>query len=247
MEENVSHSVSYYLAVSKSNFDSLASLRKWSELSVAYDSDLIWITNFSLAQMESNEVKMLLDKTIYYSQSGKLYKLNSLLPDRNEPSLLWTPIQRAFSLSISNFNFNYFGLNQEFTVNLIPQEEEQNVFAMLVSLDVLKTYLESAPAIRTKNLHWVIINKSEAFIIGLPLLPLDGTTYWNVSNLILPTGLNFELPLLASEIDKKINPDQEDYIIWNADNTFFRIPKDAFNNLTLSSFRKTLLNFADGI
>lgn len=241
MEENANHDISYYLAIPKRIEENLASIRKWNSLNVAIEEDLIWVSGFTLAQIESVEVKQLPEKTMYYSKKAKLYKLQSLLPEKKEPSLLWTPIERAFPISISDYNFNYFGLNQKISISLVPDEIEQRTSMMIVSIKDLENYLKSSHSFRTKPLSWVVSNDKEVLIFGTPQLPMNGITFWKNFDCFLPTGYNYELSIMAREINKKLNPEKENWIVWNVDNTYFKIDKKSLMPLSLGSFRKTFL------
>lgn len=240
MAQDSSSSLAYFLVVEKIHKDDLAPLRKWSHLKVAFDKNQIWITNFDHAQIESIEVKSVPYKTIFYRKDSKLFLLNSLLPERNEPSFLWTPIERAFPLEIINANHNYFGIEEKIAVKLIREEVERAAEVLLTNISTLENYLNAAPAIRLKNLTWTVVGETEVLIFGKPLLPISGTVFWKNQEAIIPVGYNFELPMLSEAINKKINAEQNTWVIWFKDGTYFSIDKSQLMPLSLSSFRKTM-------
>ncbi|MFK7776025.1 MAG: hypothetical protein AB8F94_28130 [Saprospiraceae bacterium] len=239
MAQDSSSSLSYFLLVEKTNKDDLAPLRKWGNLKVSFDKDQIWVTNFDHHQIESIEVKSVPYKTIFYRKESKLFLLNSLLPDRNEPNFLWTPIERAFPLEIKNANHNYFGIEEKVTVKLVRDELEREAEILLTNISTLENYLNTAPAIRLKNLTWVVIGTSEVLIFGKPLLPISGTVFWKNQEAIIPVGYNFELSILSETINKKLNSNKTTWVIWFKDATYFALEKSQLMPLTLSSFRKT--------
>ncbi len=239
MAQDSSSSIAYFLLMDKINQEDLAPLRKWSNLKVAFDKDQIWITNFEHHQIESIEVKSVPYKTIFYRKESKLFLLNSLLPDRNEPSCLWTPIERAFPLEIKNANFNYFGIEEKVAIKLVQEEVERAAEVLLTDISTLENYLNTAPAIRLKNLTWVVIGTSEVLIFGKPLLPISGTVFWKNQEAIIPVGYNFELAIISETINKKINTTKSAWVIWFKNATYFALEKSQLMPLTLSSFRKT--------
>ena len=239
MAQDSSSSLAYFLLVEKINKDDLAPLRKWSNLKVAFDKDQIWVSNFDHYQIESIDVKSVPYKTIFYRKDSKLFLLNSLLPDRNEPSFLWTPIERAFPLEIKNANYNYFGIEEKVTIKLVRDEVEREAEVLLTDISTLENYLNSAPEIRLKNLTWVVIGTSEVLIFGKPLLPINGTVFWKNQDAIIPVGYNFELSILSETINKKINANKSAWVIWFKDATYFSLEKSQLMPLSLSSFRKT--------
>lgn len=239
MAPDTSSSLAYFLLVEKINQEDLAPLRKWSNLKVAFDKDQIWVTNFEHHQIESIEVKSVPYKTLFYRKDSKLFLLNNLLPDRNEPSFLWTPIERAFPLEIKNGNYNYFGMEEKIAIKLVREEEEREAEVLLTDISTLENYLNTTPAIRLKNLTWTVIGETEVLIFGKPLLPITGTVFWKNQELIIPVGFNFELAILSKTINNKINAAKSAYVIWFRDATYFTLEKSQLMPLTLSSFRKT--------
>jgi len=108
----------------------------------------------------------------------------------------------------------------------------------LVDYNELKLYIETAPKFRLEPLQWVVLDKS-ALILGNPLLPIKGNTYWLDHDFLLPTGYHFEWFALTKTIQEKLNPSGENLILWNLDNSYSTIPKTTIKQLSISSFRLT--------
>jgi hypothetical protein len=241
MAQNASNDISYFLLLDDVNKADLGTIRIWNNLKVAFDEKKIWIKDFTPEQIHSVEVKSIPYKTIYYSKETKLYLQNSLLPDRNIPlSLLWTPIDRALPVILPAFNHNYFGIHDKISIELIVSEKEEEACAMITTLETLKHYIETAPAIRLQSIQWTILNKKNVLLVGKPLLPVTGNTYWQQQEMLLPVGFDFELPVLANKIRHKINPEKQVVVLWNSNNTYQLIDKQAFKPLSLGSFRATV-------
>lgn len=242
MAENASNDISYFLLIEKSRKDDLAAIRQWNNLKVAFEGDNIWIKDFNYAQIHSLEVKSIPYKTIYDCHKGKLHLTGSLLPERNLPGLLWTNIDRALPVKLPAFNHNYFGINEEICMCLIPVEREYPVVSMLVELPDLKLYIETASTIRLQRLQWIILNNDKAFIIGTPILPIKAIVYWQDGQSLIPAGYNFEFPLLTKSLGEFLDPENKHWIIWSADNTYALIDRNDLQPLSLSSFRKSVLH-----
>jgi len=237
MGENSAHSIAYFLRVKKAHEDDLANIRPWTDLKAGFDEEYVWVKGFNYLQINSLEVKSMPYKTVYYAKDGKLYLQGSLLPDRNVPSLVWTRIDHALPVELPRLNHNYFGLEEQISTKLTPSEKEAEAVAMLTTMDALRAYVESAPAVRLKPLHWTIVNGDWTLIFGTPLLPLQGNTYWQHGNLLIPTGYDFDLSILKNSIDKLLNPNQGLWIVWNRDSTWFDLQKTDVVELSISSFR----------
>ncbi|NOQ71238.1 MAG: hypothetical protein GQ574_04520 [Crocinitomix sp.] len=244
MAQDAADSVKFYLRVEKAFQNDLAELRAWANLKVAIEADEIWVTNFTYDQIHSTIVKQIPFKTLYYAKNGKLFFLNSRLPEKKEPQFLWTPIVRATPLSLVDYNHNYFGVNESIDIAFVQSEIEQNPAAILTDLSILNDFIQNAPAVRLANLKWCLINESKALIIGSPLLPINGKVFWKSHLMFLPTGWNFELSIAADLIENLINEDKLEYILWNEQGQFSRIPIASFQSLSISSFRKSVT--ADG-
>ena len=240
MATDITESLTYFLQIDSVHKQDLASIRKWTNLKVAFDKNKIWVCNFESYQIDAIEVKSMPNKTLFYSKNNKLFLLNSLLPNTKEPSLLWTPIERALPIEIKKFNHNYFGLTEKIDIKLVKDETENEAQVLLTNLSILLTYVEKASEIRLKKIQWVFINNEKVLLFGKPILPINASVYWIKNNAVIPTGYKFELEILNQQIDQKVNPDNDSWIIWNRDATYFKVDKSLLMPLSLSSLRKTL-------
>jgi len=234
-------SLSYFLLLAREHERFLGTIRHWRNLQIGFDEGYIWIRDLNLMQVDSVEVKSIPYKEIYYQSGDWLFLKGSMLPDRRLPRLLWSPIQRGLAIELPAFNHNYFGLDSKAEIRIVPSVKENESCGLLVPVYQLQTYMETAPAIRLKNLSWVVI-EDQALILGTPLLPLRGKTFWKRNNFLLPAGFDLELPILTDTINELINIDQQCMIVWNEAGEYFSIDKSFFQSLSISSFRLTIIN-----
>lgn len=239
MAKHAANDLVYYLVMDELHRDDLAAIRPWQNLKLAYDQAQIWVKDLSYVQVESPEVKCIPYKTLYYESEGKLFLLNSLLPDRRMPSLLWTPIERALPIKLPSFNHNYFGIDQKVALQLITSEAEYEAEVMITSLDTLEAYLATAPAVRSGPLSWALLNHDQVLIAGTPMLPVDGDVYWRKDHFIIPAGYEFELDMLCHTMNDLLNPHNDSWILWNSDNTYALVAKEDMQPLSLGSLRAT--------
>jgi hypothetical protein len=239
MAENAAERVVYYLSIHQQHRDDLARIRHWDNLKVGADADRLWVKDLDYAQVHTVHVKAIPFKTIYYEKDGKLYLINSLLPERSIPSVLWTPIERALPIQLPSFNHNYFGIHERAEIRLSQADTESEAAAMIVEIKVLSKYIESAPAIRLENIRWVVIDQSRAILLGKPQLPLPGTILWQRKDMLIPAGYDLELSFLADTIQTHVNPGRDSWIVWSVDGSYFPVSKENFVTLSRSSFRST--------
>ncbi len=227
------------LKINNQHKELLASIRSWDNLKVAFDSADVWIKDFTINQLNSSEIHQIPFAIIYELKDNLLFVQGSLLPSQKLPSgLLWTPILRAFPLKLPSFNHNFFGISETVFLTIIASAIEREAFVLVASIDEAKKYITTAPEIRLQQLKWVLID-SKVVIFGTPLLPIQGETYWKNNDFLLPSGFDFEFPVLSSLLKDKINPSQENWIFWQKDATFFTVSKEDLKPLSISSFRLT--------
>ncbi len=240
MENHTSnHLTEYYLEIALDRKQDLAPLRTNPQLKLAFEENTIWVKGFSETEITCLEVRMIPFKTLYRALDGKLFLLNSRLPDRSIPSVLWTPIARALPIQLPSFNHNYFGLQESISLTLEPSLQEQPVVGMFTTSTALLQYVEKAPAIRLERLTWVIVEKQSVFLLGQPILPLEGTVYWRKNDFLIPAGYDFDLTILVEEWSKWMNPAGHYWVVWQQDNTYFLIHKLDLTPLSIGSVRRS--------
>ncbi|KAA3440710.1 hypothetical protein [Rufibacter hautae] len=238
MAENPSNHINFLLEIDQEHLSDLVQIRSWFNLKIAHEGRTYWVKDFTQQQLESLEVKSIPFKKLYSLQNNLLFPYGSKLPSKRLPSaLLWTPLERGLPVTLPAYNHNYFGLQEKIQVKLVPADIEQPDFGLVVSLATLSAYVQTAPAIRLQNLSWLILKPEAALVLGTPLLPVPGRSYWQRGSHLLPTGYDFELPVLQEVIQQKINPEQEEWVFWQPNGSYSFITKAQFRPLTISSVR----------
>lgn len=237
MEKDAGDGLNYFLQVSHEYKDELARIRHWRNLKAASEGNTFWVKDLDYAQAHATEVQSIPFKTIFYQRDNQLFPLRSRLPDRNVPALLWTPIDRALIIKLPALNHNYFGITEQLSIRLTASHAEADATAMVTTQSLAATYIANAPAIRLEQIRWALLDTDRVFLLGTPLLPIPGDTYWTRKDLLLPSGLDFELPLLTDAIQKKISPTRDNWVVWHRDHSYSLIPKETVMPLSRSSFR----------
>ncbi|WP_163408197.1 hypothetical protein [Flavobacterium ajazii] len=229
----------YFLEINKENKAFLATIRHWENLKTAFEANTIWVKDFSAEQINSAEILQIPYAKIYELKENLLFEKGKQLPAKKLPSgLLWTPILRSLPVSLPSFNHNFFGVGKKLSITLKPSEDTKEAYALLTDLNELKSYIETAPKFRLRPLKWIVID-NKALIFGTPLLPLKGNTYWFKNDFLMPSGYDFEWYALNKILQEKLNPSEENIILWNEDNSYSQIPKNNIKELSISSFRLT--------
>lgn len=242
MAENFADDLTWFLQLDVKHKDFLGPIRHWDHLKMAMDESNIWVKNFTLAQLEMVELKSVPFATLFYAKDNYLFPKGSLLPACKIPSLLWTPIDRALPIKLEGFNHNLFEIPGQVKMRLVPSEEQQHACAMLTDFQTAAYFIERAPDYRLKPLSWTIVGSNQVFINGEPLLPINGTAYWQRSSFIFPVGFVPEFPILEAITMRAIDASGENLIWWKNEHQYSLLPVAALQPLTISSWRLTMVN-----
>lgn len=244
MEGDAATSMTFYLKIPSTEKRALGAIRHWSHLKIAVEPHETWVKGFTESEIRSVSIRSLVSKELFYEKEGQRYLLDSLLPSGPIPNVLWTSIDRGLPLSMSQFNHNYFGIQEKISPRLVPGSEEQKASVLKTSVSILGDYLKQAPMLRLAAIEWLVTDEENAWLFGTPLLPLPGTTYWQQGNLILPSGYQLELPNMNKAFSDTIDAKGDDWIIFQEDGGFFSVKKAYCKPLTLGAFRLTLQQMA---
>ena len=204
---------------------------------MASDGALLWLKDITERQIESIELKSIPHKQLYIERDGLLFHPGERVPTRRLATLLWAPIAKMLPIELPKGNYNFFGFEETFEIKLKKTAAERPAFGMLAPLANLKAYVQTAPKVRLEALEWVIIKQHLVFIVGQPLLPIKGFTYWKEKDFLLPTGFEFEFDILIEDIRKKVNASTENWVLWNKDSSYILLPKNSVKPLSIGSFR----------
>ena len=242
MAEDTSNHLVYWMQLDLVHKDYLAQIRHWDNLKIAADEQSIWVKDFTVSQLESIALKSIPFTHLYYCKDNLLFPNSSLLPVGKQPAFLWTPIERALPVTLQGFNHNFFGIQQQQALRLAPIEEEQKVTVLLATVQDAGNYILNAPAIRLQQLKWIFINNKDALIIGEPVLPVNGRSYWQKGRFIFPVGYAFEFTVLEKIAAQQIDSTGT-YLIWWIDGaSYCLLHPDVLQPLSIASWRQTISN-----
>ncbi|MGJ8683986.1 MAG: hypothetical protein ACSHWW_05145 [Nonlabens sp.] len=242
MATNITERLDYVLHIHISHIDLLSQIWHFENLKITMDGENVWVKGFTLDQINSKELKVMPHATIYYLKEGKLFPKGKLLPvARLETLSEWKGIQSALKLELPDLNHNYFGIQEKATLQLTKFDSEKSAKAQLIKISNFNSrIIETAASYRLENLIYTIIAPDQMLILGTPLLPLKGYSFWNNGDSLYPTGYYLKYSSVESIIQQFINPDKTHLIIWQKNNNYTLIKKDQFVPLTISSYRKSL-------
>lgn len=239
MANNAGNSLEYWISVKVSQKNALYGLRKWSDLKVAFEDNLIWVRGLSEVEIESTEVLKIPYLNRYYLNGTHLNPYGKSLPARIEPNLLWTPLQRGLKITLPKENFNYFGINQTYEITLVPSEENISIDATIVDRNDLEHYLKDSYDIRHKHLLWTVIDENKALIIGAPILPIRGQDLYRNNCFLIPAGWKLKYDNMDQVFKLALGESIQYWYLIDEENTMTKLGKSDFNLLSKGSFQNT--------
>ena len=75
-------------------------------------------------------------------------------------------------------------------------------------------------------------------LLGTPLLPIPGKSYWQNGASFLPAGYDFEISMLRNMITEKLKVSENKIVVWNEKGNYFFINREDLNFLDLAAVRK---------
>lgn len=234
--------MNWILEIQLNYLDSLSNIREWDNLLTCKIDDKLFIKNCTLDQIKNSKIQKNPFLIIYEYKEDHLFRLNSIIPAKKFiDNYTWKPFIVTIPLELPNENFNFFGIHQKVSVQLKPMYKEIEAAVHKVSLSKLENYVLKAPDFRLKQLKWVVVDK-EAFIFGTPMLPLEGTTYWNTKDFLFPLGYGLEYNFLIDPLKDMLNPHSDKYIVFTDTQSYIELNKEAIMPLSISSFKLTISN-----
>lgn len=241
MEQNSTERLVYLARIPRQQTEQLKGIRHWKGIKIALQEKYVWLKGFSANDLQKVALRSLYGLELFEQKGNLLYQLGAHLAAAKAPHLLWTPIEKGLPVEKPLPNPNYFGIDQKVNIRLQTSQAEQEPFALLTSVAQVGQYLLGASSIRLKNLQWTILNEDQALIIGTPLLPIPGQTFWKLQQHLLPTGWHFNYPSLAPHLQAQNNPAGL-WMLWHQDASYTLIGKRMLVPLRLSSYRLTVSN-----
>jgi MoxR-vWA-beta-propeller ternary system domain bpX2 len=224
--------------LSKDDFESLGPVRCMPGLQAAVEENIIWLRGITASVApDLSLLKLPLKKTFLLDEEDNLFLTGALTPVEKLHKLNWQPVASFINIEAPVSALPGKTKNKV-RIQLKNSYEERPGIALLTSLSAWKGYAETAPDTRLKALRYAVSENEEVLITGTPLPPLPGREYWGYENLLLPSGYDFEIPVMATLISQQLQ-DKDDIIVFDPTAGWQRIPGSYFIPATRSSIRLT--------
>ncbi|GAB1447783.1 hypothetical protein MASR2M44_07820 [Bacteroidota bacterium] len=213
-----------YLKFPAKHRERLYQLASCKGLQLALDADWIWLKGFALDDMNNHQINSLPHRTWYQEYQGKLLEPGKRLFDALPSNLAFEPLENVLDLELqiqiqepSQHDFQVIN-------NLVPTETIQPSCALLLDKKQLEKALREFTEIRFSKLTGIQIN-NQFLLVGQPLLPLPGKSYWQYHDLLIPAGYTFRWTFLMDKLSKKCSLNGKNLALFEPSGNWIAIPK----------------------
>ena len=150
----------------------------------------------------------------------------------------WQPVHLYIPVTLPTAAFGGKAKDLRVQMTLKDFHEYQEPVGILTTKMLLEKYIESAPSFRFHKLKYIENVDGDIFLLGKPLLPIQGVTYWQYQNVLLPNGkiLKSKLHLeVLQSIEEKKN---DIYYFINSSSEYQTIDSANFKPLTRKAIAK---------
>ena len=140
----------------------------------------------------------------WYLDDGKLYLQGHTLPSRTIQGLQWFSLASFLPLSpvLPVSNEDYFS---HLSIELEPAFTESESRAMICSYQEFKRWVETASELRMNPLKYAVSSDERVFILGTPLPPIYGVSYYQEGAIFLPAGKQLPENIHFQLIESSLN------------------------------------------
>lgn len=221
----------------------LGNFRSMSNLSVANHGTEVWLrypsVNVELKKQLSRLPAMF---TYLENEDGLLFLKDSSTPIKKMPVLTWQPIENFIPIELPIAALPA-SKAPTYHLKIVPSSSYQAGSLLRLSLDVWKQYAETAPAIRLESLRFALSEDGEVLVMGVPLPALPGEEYWLQGKILLPSGYDFEWPIIATLFAEKENLDNKALILMDKNSTWQKIELQNFVKATRMGIRRSNIDY----
>jgi hypothetical protein len=227
------------LVLSNKDLDSLGAVRNIPYLQAAYVEDNIWVKGIREPNQYDTKLRKLPSIVTYtLDMDGNLFPLDKITPNGKIDNLNWIPISEFIKVDAPTSALP--GKAQDtYKIKLVKATEIKEGAALLTTLSLWKNFADNASEVRLNQLRFAVSKNKEVLIMGSPLPNIPGKEYWVRDHILLPSGYDFEIPLISSLLLLKYNSKKDSVLFFDEKGEYQKIGYDCFMQSTRSAVRLT--------
>ncbi|MGI4874108.1 MAG: hypothetical protein ACRYFX_23355 [Janthinobacterium lividum] len=222
----------------------LGSVRDQPGLQAATDAGQVWLRGLPATELLPLALRQLPTRAAYVADTeGRLFPVGKHTPTGRLPLLAWQPLAQLVPLEVPTAALPG-QVPPAGTLRLVAATRPRPGTALLTTLAALAQYAETAPAVRLAAWRFAVSGRGQALLLGTPLPPLPGQELWLSEGLLLPAGLESEVPLAARLLAHRLNPSGNAVLLFDAAGEWEFIAAEYLHPVTRAAVRLTAATFA---
>ena len=212
----------------------LSQVRSCKSFFAARDENSIWLKGVPSSKKEALKIQQLPVLHRYYmDDTEQLFPYDGLTPIGQLKKLDWQTISDFIRIKLP-VSALPGALPDSFDIRLQAAKKIQESTALLTSLFKWKSFVKTTSSVRFENIRFAVSKNAEVLLLGTPIISLPGKEYWSRGTILLPNGLDFEIPVLAKTIEQELNPKKDSLILFHEDGSWEKIELSHFKPVTRS-------------
>lgn len=224
--------------LSEKDKETLGTVRCLPHLLVAEEEGKLWLRGIEAQQIDLKLKQLPTQNTYAVDEGQNLFPIGGLTPIGKLTAKNWIPIASFIPVKLP-ISAMPAKADASFRISFVASDRVKEGAALVTTLAVWKAYAESAPEVRLKKLAFAVSDTNQVLILGTPLPAIPGKEYWMQDTMLLPSGFDFEIPLVSSLLAKKLNPDKDTLLLFDANGEWEKIDRHSLVLATRTAIRLT--------
>ncbi|MEM9828627.1 MAG: hypothetical protein AAF958_18715, partial [Planctomycetota bacterium] len=218
-------------------------------MAVDPDSHVVWIRaevscsgSKPMATIDeiSSRLSVLPGQRYERHEDGRLRIIGQRLSTTHLPeNLHWRPLAEVMRLKWPRAGVPKQSSDPPVQLRLERGGLESSIAGLLVNLNDLAKWVETAAEIRLRRLKW-IYKDSLALVAGHPPPPLPGVAFGCHENIWIPMGQSWVPNIEAAQVRRVFQCDASETLVWRSTHQCEKLPRDAWSALSRASVREVL-------
>lgn len=236
--------MAFILVLKQTDRAALAAIRLLPNLEVATEGTDIWLKlPLSNDGLDPKIRQLPLISTFIVDEKQLLYPIGGLTPVGRLQPMRWQPLTAFMPVELP-VSILPATTAAAVSVKVVPSEKERDAAALMTSAAAWLAYVSTASEVRLKRLKFAVSGDKKVFIMGSPLPPIEGNTYWLDNHIFMPTGFDFALPIVSELIFQSEKLENQTFLCFDTEGGYARLDVLDFVLATRSAVRLSLQKVA---
>lgn len=194
--------------------ESLGLVRCLPQLQAATEGDWIWLRGLNSEKLSPQIQQLPARQSFILDANNHLFPIGKITPIGKLPSLKWKRLTEFLKVELP-VSALPAQVSKTQAIRLKKADVAKESVALLSDITTWKDYAHQASNIRLQVLKFAASNEGRVLIWGTPLPNIPGQTFWWTEHCFLPNGYDFDLPIVAKILVKKMELEGESALLFD--------------------------------